>query len=94
MGANSQFTKVICGWMVPPQRHESFGDRDDFENNTALTAIDRRIIVSARPVVAKSTAAYETAAGIVGYPSYLLTQVKVRSLVLVQYFSLQPGLGI
>ena len=65
-------------WIVF-QRHESFGDRDDFENNTALTAIDRRIIVSARPVVAKSTAAYETAAGIVGYPARLLTQVKVRN---------------
>ena len=59
-------------------RDESFGDRDDFESNEDLTAIDRRIIVSARPVVAKATAAYETTANIVGYPRRLLAQVKVR----------------
>ena len=32
-------------------RDESFGDRDDFENNGDLTAIDRRIIVSARGAI-------------------------------------------
>lgn len=58
-------------------RDESFLDRDDFERNDDLTAIDRRIIVSVtRPVVAKATAVYETTANIVGYPKRLIAQVK------------------
>jgi len=58
-------------------RDESFLDRDDFERNDDLTAIDRRIIVSVtRPVVAKATAVYETTVNIVGYPKRLIAQVK------------------
>ena len=63
-------------------RDESFLDRDDFERNDDLTAIDRRIIVSVtRPVVAKATAVYETTANIVGYPKRLIAQVKVRIVI-------------
>jgi len=56
-------------------RVESFGDSSDFESNEDLTAFDRRIIQSARPVMAKASSAYHTTANIVGYPKRLFVQI-------------------
>jgi len=65
-------------------RVESFGNSSDFESNEDLTAVDRRIIQSARPVLVKASSAYHTTANIVGYPKRLFVQITSTTMKDVQ----------